>query len=305
MADRMFPGRYQSNFAVQVTSQIPDAQKFTIKFANNNLLGSGNFLPAYTWSSGSTTPLLFLVGSVPLICSGTFWTGTAGGLGRLKAFGCFWLSPFEGEHMYGHRSEQYDLFELVRLERFARDQGDWSALVDSYWPTAVITTTWFRGSASDFAGESRKLYERGGRGKHTIDPVWARTQGDRALVESLGQILIRMPIAGVECDLTSWCRFFSRVRRGPHGWRLLSFDGIYVKDRLDPVLPNQPHPNLDWELLGRLRASYRFLSYLAHSQPGHSTDQELPGDDRPDLVQKFYREAEDWLSAVTQDATAS
>ena len=45
MADRMFPGKYQSDFAVQVTSQIPDAQQFTINFTNNNLLGSGNFLP--------------------------------------------------------------------------------------------------------------------------------------------------------------------------------------------------------------------------------------------------------------------
>mgnify|MGYP001475898098 FL=1 len=50
MADRMFPGKYQSDFAVQVTSQIPDAQQFTINFANNNLLGSGNFIPTYKTS---------------------------------------------------------------------------------------------------------------------------------------------------------------------------------------------------------------------------------------------------------------
>ncbi len=50
MADRRFPGKYQSDFAVQVTSQIPDAQQFSINFANNNLLGSGNFLPDYKTS---------------------------------------------------------------------------------------------------------------------------------------------------------------------------------------------------------------------------------------------------------------
>lgn len=50
MADRIFPGKYQSDFAVQVTSQIPDAQQFTINFSNNNLLGSGNFIPAYKTS---------------------------------------------------------------------------------------------------------------------------------------------------------------------------------------------------------------------------------------------------------------
>ena len=50
MADRMFPGRYQSDFAVQVTSRIPDAQQFTINFTNNNLLGSANVLPSYRTS---------------------------------------------------------------------------------------------------------------------------------------------------------------------------------------------------------------------------------------------------------------
>ncbi len=50
IADRMFPGKYQSDFAVQVTSQIPDAQQFTINFSNNNLMGSANFLPAYKTS---------------------------------------------------------------------------------------------------------------------------------------------------------------------------------------------------------------------------------------------------------------
>ncbi len=50
MADRMFPGKYQSDFAVQVTSQILDAQQFTVNFANNNLLGSANFLSAYKTS---------------------------------------------------------------------------------------------------------------------------------------------------------------------------------------------------------------------------------------------------------------
>ena len=50
MADRMFPGKYQSDFAVQVTSQITDAQQFTINFTNNKLLGSANFLPTYKTS---------------------------------------------------------------------------------------------------------------------------------------------------------------------------------------------------------------------------------------------------------------
>ena len=50
IADRLFPGKYQSDFAVQVTSLIPDAQQFTINFANNNLRGACNFLDEYRTS---------------------------------------------------------------------------------------------------------------------------------------------------------------------------------------------------------------------------------------------------------------
>ena len=50
MAGRMYPGKYQSDFAVQVTSQIPEAQQFTINFSNNHLLGSANFIPTYKTS---------------------------------------------------------------------------------------------------------------------------------------------------------------------------------------------------------------------------------------------------------------
>ena len=50
MADLMFPGRYQSDFAVQVTSQVQNAQQYTVNFANNNLLGSANFFSSYKTS---------------------------------------------------------------------------------------------------------------------------------------------------------------------------------------------------------------------------------------------------------------
>ena len=47
IAYRMFPGKYRSDFAVQVTSQVQHAQQFTKNFANNKLLGAGNFLSEY------------------------------------------------------------------------------------------------------------------------------------------------------------------------------------------------------------------------------------------------------------------
>ena len=49
-ADKMFPNKYQSDFAIQVTSRVQDAQQFTINFTNNNLSGIGNFNPLYKTS---------------------------------------------------------------------------------------------------------------------------------------------------------------------------------------------------------------------------------------------------------------
>ncbi len=44
MAASVFPGKYQSDLAVQVTSPLPEAQQFTANFVNNKVMGSGNFI---------------------------------------------------------------------------------------------------------------------------------------------------------------------------------------------------------------------------------------------------------------------
>lgn len=46
-AHQMFPGKYQSDFALQVTSDIPEAQQMAISFANNNLNGHTTLLEGY------------------------------------------------------------------------------------------------------------------------------------------------------------------------------------------------------------------------------------------------------------------
>lgn len=50
MADQLWPGRYKSDFAMQVTSHVADAQKMTVNFANNNLGGHSGFVENYRTS---------------------------------------------------------------------------------------------------------------------------------------------------------------------------------------------------------------------------------------------------------------
>ncbi len=47
MATELWPDKYNSDFAVQVTSHIAEAQQMTINFANNNLNGHTKFLENY------------------------------------------------------------------------------------------------------------------------------------------------------------------------------------------------------------------------------------------------------------------
>ncbi|HBZ34965.1 MAG TPA: restriction endonuclease subunit R [Rikenellaceae bacterium] len=46
-ADNIFPEKYQSDFAMQITSDVMDAQVYTVNFQNNNLSGNTKFLDNY------------------------------------------------------------------------------------------------------------------------------------------------------------------------------------------------------------------------------------------------------------------
>lgn len=50
MADQLFSGKYSSDFAMQVTSQVTDAQQMTLNFASNKLGGRSTWLEGYKTS---------------------------------------------------------------------------------------------------------------------------------------------------------------------------------------------------------------------------------------------------------------
>ncbi|HEX4033576.1 MAG TPA: nuclear transport factor 2 family protein [Solirubrobacteraceae bacterium] len=197
------------------------------------------------------------------------------------------------EHALAELLDREAIFELVKLERHWRDQGDWEKLAAAYVEDSWIRTTWFEGNGRDFAEASRVMAERGRHSKHPISPIWARVNGDRGLVESNAEIQNRGVIEGIEIDTVQFCRFFSRVRRTDAGWRLVSFEGIYTKDTITATNPADSLP-LDWDALRELRPSYRVWAYLMMLR-GYEVSQEKIGDDRPDLLSEFYANADHWL----------
>lgn len=191
--------------------------------------------------------------------------------------------------------DREQIIELIRLERYLRDHSRYDELADCYAEDSRVKTTWFEGSGRDFAQASKEMAEQRGRqSRHLITPTYIRTSGNRALVDSYGEIHNRGEIDDVEVDTIQYCRFFSRVRRTEDGWRLVSFDGIYGKDQIWPVDPSQQLP-FDFSQLTGLRPSYRVWAYTL-SLKGYDIGQDELGDDRPDLLEPFYAAADAWLA---------
>jgi SnoaL-like domain len=194
----------------------------------------------------------------------------------------------------GELLDKQAIAELVQLERFWRDRGNWEELAGCYTDDSRVKTTWFEGTGQAFAEASRKMAQQGRHSTHPITPVQIRLNGDRALVESVAEIHNRGTLDSVEVDMVMECRFFCRVRRTAEGWRFVTFDGIYHKDSIVAVNPADELP-VDWDEIRRLRPSYRIWSY-AMARRGYDVSEEELGDDRPDLLEPFYRAAEHWLA---------
>jgi hypothetical protein len=193
-------------------------------------------------------------------------------------------------------AEEAVILRLIRLERFLRDQGDWEALAACYTEDSTVITTWFNGTGREFAKASEEMATAGRHSKHMIWPANLKIAGDRALAESPAAILNRSTIDGIEVDMVQWCRFHSRVARDAGEWRLASFEGVYQKDEIRPVWPADNLPGQWWAEIRPLRASYRIWAW-AMLRRGYKVDHELLGDDRPDLLERFYAEQDEWLAA--------
>ena len=112
IADLMYPGKYQSDFAVQVTSQVPEAQQHAIRFANNNLLGTGNFLPEYRTGKAR-------------VCVTVGMMTTGYDCPDLLNLGLFRpiFSPTEFIQIKGRGTRRHNFLELLRDESRQADLG--------------------------------------------------------------------------------------------------------------------------------------------------------------------------------------
>lgn len=191
--------------------------------------------------------------------------------------------------------DREELFDLVRRERFARDQRRFEVMRACFHRDAYVRTSWYDGHGGDaYVEATRKWMGNTGNSKHWVFPAFAQIAGDRATVESPAMIFNRARLEDVEVDFHVFCRFFSRAVREAGGWKLLSFEVLFERDVMKPVNPSETLP-VDWSRLSALRPSYKFLAYI-QSVRGVTVNPDLLGDDRPEALSAFHAGEDHWLS---------
>lgn len=188
--------------------------------------------------------------------------------------------------------EKSKIKELLEYDRYCRDNGHFEQMAECYSDDSVVRVSWFNGTGKEYC---RRLQQAGGGGaKHKIDYTVVWINGDRAIGEMTTSMLSpRKVVDGLEFDVVSYARIVTRVRREAGAWKIIQGDCIYERDQIVPVIPTSTIP-LDAARLEDYRASYKCLCYV-QSLEGETSDQELPGEDRPETVEKLYREASEWI----------
>lgn len=192
--------------------------------------------------------------------------------------------------------DREEIRDLVRRERFARDQGHWQVMAECFHPDAHIRTSWYDGNGVDYIPATQKLLKAVPGSKHWVFPGFVQVEEDRATVESPGMIFNRIVLEGIEVDYHIFCRYQSRVERRDDIWRLLTFEVIFERDLMRALDPSKALP-IDWDLLATYRPTYRFLAYL-QDRRGFNLSHDLLGDDRTETLHKFHEGENRWLQGL-------
>ena len=171
--------------------------------------------------------------------------------------------------------------QLVLREREGRDRGWWDEFENAYHPDAEVWVSWYHGNPAGFVAGTRKKASQSGQVlnpfvPHQLQPMTVRINGSRAVVILGCKIETQHILDGVEVNLCVFCHLVYRAEQHQGEWKLMSFNCIYERDLITPIIPGTSL-TVDVAKLDSYRKAYRFLSY-ATDKMGRLCDQELPGE---------------------------
>ena len=180
--------------------------------------------------------------------------------------------------------DRAEILSVVQSWGLLRDEGRWDELRTLYAPGALQTTSWAMGTAAEFINRCIEGAKKPGarRSMHSIGASVIELNGDRAIAETRRIILTRAVVHGVLVDLTNYGRSYDRFVRHGGAWKIQQRNGIYERDRMDPVDSTQTL-QLDAAELAKYPEGYRYLAYL-QAGAGERISPNLPTPNSPELT---------------------
>lgn len=188
--------------------------------------------------------------------------------------------------------DKADIKELLEFERFCRDNALWDEMHKCFAKDSYVKISWYQGTGHGFVEGSKNNFTT--RAPHKIYNTEIWLIGNKAVAIMMATIGMRMQIDGYPVELSSDAKLIFRTEKIDGIWYIVGFESIYEEDRIVPVLPNS-NINIPADKIANYRKSYACMIYMME-RLGMTVNENLPGIDRPDSVEKLYKETNEWLT---------
>ncbi|OGA50074.1 MAG: hypothetical protein A3G24_22860 [Betaproteobacteria bacterium RIFCSPLOWO2_12_FULL_62_13] len=195
--------------------------------------------------------------------------------------------------------DKFEITEVSTVSLCCRDSGDWTRLAQCFLPDARVTTSWFDGTAREFADQSRSMmagHHSSDTQRHMMGNPRVTLKGHRAVCEFYVILYQGRTMDGYAFDLQTWSVTLDLFEKRDGAWRIAKRMIIYEKDRMDPHIPGSvPQSYFDQLDLSRYPAAVRYHCYRNERSSGHAPKNLiLKGSPEEKAARKA---AEEWLAA--------
>jgi hypothetical protein len=194
--------------------------------------------------------------------------------------------------------DKFEIIEVSHTLLSSRDAPDWNRLAQCFHPDARVTTSWFNGTAAEFAGQAKNMmdgHHPADTQRHIISNPRVTIKGHRAVNEYYVILYQGRTMDGYEFDFQTWSVTLDFFEKRNGAWRICKRANIYEKDRMDPHIPGSvPQSYYDSLDLSRYPAAIRYHCYRNERSSGQ-TPKNLIVKGSPE-EKAFREEAGEWLA---------
>ena len=131
--------------------------------------------------------------------------------------------------------------------------------------------------------------------RHKVHNTVVWLNGTRAVAEMLCTLQFRVELGGEWVDINCEARMHYRLEKRGGVWGILYFEGIYEKDRLDPIFGDSVF-NIPREQLEKYRSiNWNMAARRDLYEGGLKNSDDWAGSDRPETVRRIYDESSRFL----------